>query len=69
MHPSAEPFIVEHVNTVKQHISEGKKVVILAHSFGSVYANKIYERLNSIERNSVGLMLLAPVSDYVASGN
>lgn len=54
---------------VKQHIREGKKVVIVAHSQGSLYANSIYEHLDSSQKGSVSLVFVAPSASYMSDAS
>ena len=61
--------IENHKRIVSQYILEGKKVVILAHSQGAIYANKVYDLLSSDEKDFVGLVYLAPASNVMADGS
>ena len=55
---SIESFISEedsyeltrHRDFVMQQVNEGKKVVLVAHGEGTLYANKVYSLLSSVQR-------------------
>jgi hypothetical protein len=50
---------------IKKHIVEGKKVLLMAHSQGSLYSNLIYRGLNTTEKSSVGLLYVGAASSHV----
>ncbi len=52
-----------------QQINEGKKVIIVAHAEGSVYANRVYNLLSTNEQKSVGLIFIAPTTKSMADGS
>jgi len=54
---------------VLQQIGEGKKVVLLAHAEGTVYANKVYNLLNSTQKQSVKLVYVAPTVATMADNS
>ena len=60
MNGASSADITAHSNWVKQHIREGKEVLLITHSLGSYYANKIYEGLNSMDQSAVGLVFIGP---------
>lgn len=71
---SIESFISEessyeltrHRDFVLQQVNEGKKVVLVAHAEGTLYANKVYNMLTSTQKQSVTLVYVAPVVSSMA---
>ena len=58
----------KHAEFVVQQLNEGKKVVLVAHSEGSLYANKVYNLLTSTQKQSVSLVYIAPTASSMADG-
>ena len=61
--------ITQHASLVKQHVSQGKKVVIVGHSLGTFYANSIYDGLSASQKEAVGLMYIAPGVGVMSDGS
>lgn len=57
--------LAKHVNTYKTVIAEGRKVVLVAHSQGSLFGNQSYSLLDSRERQSFGMVSVANVDSNV----
>ena len=55
----------EHVTTYKTKIAEGKKVLLVAHSQGSLFGNQAYSLLNYREQQSFGMVSVANVDNSV----
>ena len=55
----------EHVTTYKTKIAEGKKVLLVAHSQGTLFGNQAYSLLNSREQQSFGMVSVANVDSNV----
>lgn len=55
-----------HVAIYRREIFEGKKVLLVAHSQGTFYANQAYSLLSSAERQSFGIVPVAHMDSYVA---
>lgn len=51
---------------IVQHITEGKKVVVVGHGEGSIYANVLFGQLGLGLSTSVRLMFIAPFADSMA---
>ena len=58
----------DHVQIYKANIFEGKKIMLIAHSQGTFYANQAYTLLSSQEQASVGIIAAAAMDDFVAGG-
>ncbi len=54
------------VDTIRYKISNGARVLLVAHSQGNLYANRAYNQLTEAEKNSVGVLSIATPSSYVA---
>jgi hypothetical protein len=54
---------------VIQQINEGKKVVLVAHSEGTLYANAVYNLLTITQKKSVSLVYTASVASAMADGS
>jgi hypothetical protein len=55
----------EHVTTYKTKIAEGKKVLLVAHSQGSLFGNQAYSLLNYREQQSFGMVSVANIDNSV----
>jgi len=55
----------EHVNTYQTAIAEGKKVLLVAHSQGSLFGNQAYSHLSPGEKQSFGMVSVANVDSNV----
>lgn len=51
-----------------QQLNEGKKVVLVAHAEGTLYANKVYNLLTATQKQSVSLVYVAPTANTMADG-
>lgn len=60
--------LTRHRDFVLQQVNEGKKVVLVAHAEGTLYANKVYNMLTSTQKQSVTLVYIAPVVSSMADG-
>jgi hypothetical protein len=61
--------INRHRDFVTQQIDEGKKVVLAAHAEGTLYANKVYDSLNSTQKQYVSLVYIAPTVNRMADNS
>ena len=64
----ANPTLQEHVIFYKAQILEGKKVLLVAHSQGTLFANQAYFNLTVEEQDSFGIVSAALVDNFVAGG-
>ena len=53
---------------IHKHLIEGKKVVIVAHSQGTLYTNLIYQGLSTDERQYVGLVYVGAAASLMRDG-
>lgn len=58
----------KHVKTYQNTIAEGRKVVLVAHSQGSLFGNMAYNHLTSREKQSLGMVAVANVDNNVLGG-
>jgi precorrin-2 methylase len=58
-----------HARKIKAHLDEGKKVLVVAHSQGTLYANTAYNLLTSAQKQSVSLAFVAGAASYMADGS
>jgi len=58
-----------HVAIYKRNILEGKKVLLVAHSQGTFYANQVHSFLTTTEQQSFGIISAALMDSYVAGNN
>jgi len=64
----ANPALQEHVSFYKAQILEGKKVLLVAHSQGTLFANQAFFNLTAEEQDSFGIVSAALVDSFVAGG-
>ena len=57
--------LAKHVNSYKTGISEGKKVILVAHSQGNLFGNQAYNLLDPHERLSFGMVSVANADNNV----
>lgn len=57
-----------HVSIYRTAILEGKKVLLVAHSQGTFYANQAHSLLTNDEQRSFGIVAVAEMDSYVAGG-
>jgi hypothetical protein len=55
----------DHVKTYQNVIDEGKKVILVAHSQGNLFGNQAYNFLNSLEKQSFGMVSVSNVDNNV----
>jgi hypothetical protein len=55
----------DHVTKYKAAISEGKKIVLVAHSQGNLFGNQAYNLLTPGEQSSFGMVSVANVDNHV----
>lgn len=60
--------ISRHQQFVTQQVNEGKKVVLLAHAEGTMYANSVFNLLSDAQKQNVGLVYIAPFTHVMADG-
>jgi hypothetical protein len=60
--------LISHIQTYKRQISEGKKVVVVAHSQGNLFANQAWPFLTGEEQGSFGIVAVASPDSTVADG-
>ena len=53
---------------ITQQLNEGKKVIIVGHGEGTIFANKLYDSLDTVQRQSVAAVYLAPASKFMPDG-
>jgi hypothetical protein len=58
--------LARHVALYRTAILEGQKVLLVAHSQGTFYANQAYALLSSEERKSFGLVSIALMDSFIA---
>lgn len=63
--PMTNPELAEHVARYRQHILEGKRVILVSHSQGNFFANQAYDQLTEQERQSFGIVGVAVPSSYL----
>lgn len=49
-------------------MNEGKKVVLVAHAEGTMYANSVFNLLSDAQKQNVGLVYIAPFTHVMADG-
>lgn len=64
----ANEDIVTQLYQYRKRVSEGKKVLLVAHSQGTIFANRVYSFLTPLEKRSFGILDVAAVTDSVAGG-
>lgn len=58
-----------HTKVIQAHVRAGKQVVIVGHSQGTLYSNKIYEALNESEKKRVGLLYVGAAASEMADSS
>ncbi|QQR78714.1 MAG: carboxypeptidase regulatory-like domain-containing protein [Candidatus Moraniibacteriota bacterium] len=58
----------EHLVKYREHLALGRRIVLVPHSQGSLYANEEWQMLSTSERSRVKTVAVATPSDRVASG-
>ena len=64
----ANPTLQAHVDFYKAQILEGKKVLLVAHSQGTLFANQAFFNLTAEEQDGFGIVSAALVDSFVAGG-
>lgn len=64
----ANPTLQDHVSFYKAQILEGKKVLLVAHSQGTLFANQAFFNLTAEEQDGFGIVSAALVDSFVAGG-
>jgi uncharacterized protein YfaP (DUF2135 family) len=69
-----DPTVVGHAGTYSSDLLAGKRVMVVAHSQGNLYANAIYGRLQSMntndyDLNAFGIAAVASPANFVATGD
>lgn len=67
--PDISLNVDKHVEFVNENIREGKKVVFVAHSQGTMYANIIYAKLDISYWDNVAMLFLGAAANKIADGN
>jgi hypothetical protein len=62
------PTTQNHLRLYRNELLEGKKVILVAHSQGNLFANREYMSLSAEERRSVGIVSVANPDSRVADG-
>ena len=57
--------LAKHVSSYKTAISEGKKIILVAHSQGNMFGNQAYNILSSDEKRSFGMVSVANADNNV----
>jgi hypothetical protein len=65
---ASNPASKEHVRLFNADLREGKKVVVVAHSQGNLFANIAYRGVDSEFKAAFGVVAVATPSDHVAGG-
>lgn len=58
----------EHVTKYREHLAQGRRVILVPHSQGSLYANQEWLMLTSGERSKTRLVAVATPADRVVDG-
>ncbi len=64
----ASPALQQHVTFYKAQILVGKKVLLMAHSQGTLFANQAFFNLTAEEQDSFGIVSAALADSFVAGG-
>lgn len=67
----SDPTVVRHSETYRDQLLAGKKILIVAHSQGNLYANAVYRRLAStsgVNISAVSIAAVATPANSVVSG-
>lgn len=69
-----DPTVVGHASTYSSDLLAGKRVMVVAHSQGNLYANAIFGRLqstntNDYDLNAFGIAAVASPANFVATGD
>lgn len=59
----------EHLVKIREYLQQGKKVILVSHSQGNLYANEEWSRLTEAEKSQVDIVAVATPSDYVAKND
>ncbi len=62
------PTTLNHIALYKRKILEGRKVVLVAHSQGNLYANRAWDNVTSTEQRSLGIVSVGNPDTKVADG-
>lgn len=62
----ANPAVQKHIEKYNKHLSEGNKVVVVAHSQGNLFANIAYLGINSQYIEGFGVVSVGNPDDHVA---
>ncbi|MEJ2308006.1 MAG: hypothetical protein P8Z78_01665 [Gammaproteobacteria bacterium] len=65
---SSNPAVQDHVEKYNVFLSEGNKVVLVAHSQGNLFANIAYLGINSLYIDGFGIVSVGNPDNYVAGG-
>ena len=57
--------LAKHVSSYKTAISEGKKIILVAHSQGNLFGNQAYKILSTSEKRSFGMVSVANADNNV----
>lgn len=64
----SNPAVQDHIEKYNAFLSEGKKVVLVAHSQGNLFANIAYLGIDSSYLNGFGIVSVGNPDNYVAGG-
>ena len=62
------PDITDHLRLYRSAVFEGRKVILVAHSQGNLFANSAYRRLTSDEKDATGIVAIATPDTHVEDG-
>ena len=65
---SANPAVQQHIEKYNKFLSEGNKVVVVAHSQGNLFANIAYLGIDSQYSEGFGIVSVGNPDNYVAGG-
>ncbi len=60
--------VAEHLVKYREHLAQGRRVILVPHSQGSFYANQEWLALSATERGKTRLVAVATPADSVADG-
>jgi hypothetical protein len=59
----------EHLVKIRGYLAQGKRVILVSHSQGNLYANEEWNKLTEAEKSQVDIVAAATPANYVAKNN
>jgi hypothetical protein len=59
----------EHLVRIREYLAQGKRVILVSHSQGNLYANEEWDQLTEEEKSQVDIVAVATPANYVAKNN